>query len=122
MPAAPRITVQEESGLRIVQFQDRRLFDDTTVREVFEQLGGALPRNAATAVILDFSNVETLSSSMLGKLILIQRRMDGVKARLRLCEMNNTVRAVFRSTNLDRLFHIDRDLNESREALAGSGG
>ena len=121
MPAPARIAVQEEPGLRIIQFQDRRLFDDATVRDVFDQLAGALPRNASTAVILDFVNVETLSSSMLGKLILIQRKMDGMKARLRLCEMNNTVRMVFRSTNLDRLFRIDRDVNESRDALADAG-
>ncbi len=120
MAVVSRIDVQEEPGLRVIRFLDKRLFDDLTIRDVYDQVAGVFPRSGETAVILDFSGVEALSSAMLGKLILLQRRVDTVHGRLRLCEMNNTIRAVFRSTNLDRLFQIDRDLNESREVLAGA--
>jgi anti-sigma B factor antagonist len=118
MAVSPRVEVIDEPRIRVVRFQESRLYDDGVVREVFDQLASALPASAATGFVLDFSGVETISSSMLGKLILLQRRIDGQRGRMRLCNLSNTVRAVFRSTNLDRLFQIDRDLRESREALA----
>lgn len=119
MSAVPRITLHDEPGLRVARLQQPRIYDDSTVREVFDQLVAALPSTPDTALVVDFTGVEIISSSMLGKLILLQRKVDTIKGRLRFCEMSSTVRAVFRSTNLDRLFQIDRDLSESKEALSG---
>src|SRR4051794_5019189 len=102
MPSNHRLTVVNEGDVWTIRFVDPRLFDDLTVREVFDQLTAATTKVGTGTVILDFSGVDSISSSMLGKLILLQRRMEAQQARLRLCEMNATVRAVFRSTNLDR--------------------
>ncbi len=110
MPATPRIEVVEADGVQVVTFKDRLLFDDRTVREVADQLGAALPNDGkAIRVILDFSGVDLISSSLLGKLILLQRRVDGSGGKLRLCELSPTVQSVFRTSNLDRLFAIHRD-------------
>jgi anti-sigma B factor antagonist len=68
-------------------------------------------------LILDFSSVDLISSTLLGKLILLQRRVDGTGGKLRLCEMSGTVRSVFKTSNLDRLFAIDRDRREALEAF-----
>jgi anti-sigma B factor antagonist len=89
---------------------DRMLFDDRTVREVSEQIGASLPNTGESLnVVLDFTGVDLISSSLLGKLILLQRRIDSTGGRLRLCELSPTVAGVFRTSNLDRLFTIDRD-------------
>lgn len=115
-----RIRIDEADGVRIVRFLDRQLFDDRTVREVAEQLLGLLPTEGAGAgagLILDFAGVESVSSAMLGKLILLQRRMEAAGGRLRLCDVSAGLHAVIRTTNLDRLFPIDRDRRESLEAL-----
>jgi anti-sigma B factor antagonist len=110
MPASSRIETHEEDGVLIVSFRDRLLFDDRTVREVSEQLGAAMPNDGRPIkLILDFSGVDLISSSLLGKLILLQRRVDGTGGRLRLCELSPTVQSVFRTSNLDRLFGIVRD-------------
>jgi anti-anti-sigma factor len=122
MPAVTRIDVEQVPGVgQVVRFRDVRLFDDATVREVSDQISAALPAEGPPMVILDFGGVETISSSMLGKLILLHRRITGSRnGRLRLCNLNSVARSVFRSTNLDRLFAIDHDLAESREAI-GAG-
>ena len=110
MPATPRIEVSETEGAHVVSFRDRLLFDDRTVREVADQLGAALPNDGKPIrVILDFTGVDLISSSLLGKLILLQRRVDGSGGKLRLCELSPTVQSVFKTSNLDRLFAILRD-------------
>jgi len=117
MAAPGRIDLDEVDGVRIVKFRDRQVFDDRTVREVADQLFAATPSTGPIRMILDFSAVDLVSSALLGKLILLQRRVDATGGKLRLCEMSSVVRSVFKTSNLDRLFAIDRDRRESIEAF-----
>jgi anti-sigma B factor antagonist len=110
MTAPTRIDVSEVNGVKVVRFNDRQLFDERTVREVAEQIAGALPNDGSPIkVVLDFTDVALISSSLLSKLILLQRRVDASLGKMRLCEMSPVLQSVFRTSNLDRLFTIDRD-------------
>ncbi len=118
MPAPPRIQVNDVDGIRVVRFNDQQLFDERTVREVAEQIGLSLPNDGTPIrLVLDFSQVSLLSSSALSKLILIQRRVDASRGKMRLCELSPVLQQVFRTSNLDRLFSIDRDQRTALEAL-----
>jgi anti-sigma B factor antagonist len=118
MPAPPRIQVNDANGVKIVRFNDQQLFDERTVREVSEQIAISLPSDGTPIrLVLDFSEVNLISSSALSKLILIQRRVDATRGKLRLCELSTILQQVFRTSNLDRLFAIDRDQRTSLEAM-----
>ncbi len=118
MPAPVRIQVNDANGVKIVRFIDQQLFDERTVREVSEQIAISLPSDGTPIrLVLDFSEVSLISSSALSKLILIQRRIDATRGKLRLCELSPILQQVFRTSNLDRLFTIDRDQRTSLEAL-----
>jgi anti-sigma B factor antagonist len=110
MTATPRIDVREVDGVRVIRFHDHHLFDERTVRDVADQIATSLPNDGSPIrLVLDFTDVALISSSLLSKLILLQRRVDASHGKLRLCEMSNVVQSVFRTSNLDRLFSIDRD-------------
>jgi anti-sigma B factor antagonist len=114
MASTPRIDVRDIDGVKVVRFHDRHLFDERTVRDVAEQLAAILPNDGSPIrLVLDFTDVALISSSFLSKLILLQRRVDGTHGKLRLCEMSNVLQSVFRTSNLDRLFQIDRDQRAS---------
>jgi anti-sigma B factor antagonist len=116
MPATTHIDVREVDDVKVIRFRDRQLFDERTVREVAEQIAAVLPNDGSPIkVVIDFTDVALLSSSFLSKLILLQRRVDASHGKLRLCEMSAIVQSVFRTSNLDRLFTIERD---QRAALA----
>lgn len=119
MPQPPRLRIRDDGPIRIIGFLDRSLSDEATIRAVGDQLAAAIPQRGAAAVIVDFSGVDSLSSMMVGRLITLRRRVEQAGGRLRLTELSPTVANVFRSANLDRLFALDRDLRQSREALAG---
>lgn len=121
MAAPARIDITDQENIQIVRFRDRLLTDDPTVRAVCDQIFAALPtQRRPIYLILDFSGVAQVASSLLGKLILLQRRIDSSGGKLRLCELGETVQGVFRTTNLDRLFAIDRDRREAMEAFESS--
>jgi anti-sigma B factor antagonist len=110
MTATPRIDLREVGAVKVVRFHDRHLFDERTVRDVADQIAASLPNDGSPIqIVLDFTNVALISSSLLSKLILLQRRVDASHGKLRLCEMSNVVHSVFKTSNLDRLFAIDRD-------------
>ncbi|MDX2037479.1 MAG: STAS domain-containing protein [Isosphaeraceae bacterium] len=116
MAATPRIEVRVENDARVISFKDRLVFDERTVREAFEQISEALPSDGSPIrLILDFNGVELISSTLLGKLVLLQRRVDGSGGKMRLCEMGGNVYSVCKTSNLDRLFAIDRDVRAALE-------
>ena len=118
MAAPSRIQVQEIDGIHVVRFNDQQLFDERTVREAAEQISISLPSDGTPIrLVIDFSDVSLISSSALSKLILIQRRIGETRGKLRLCELSPVLQQVFRTSNLDRLFAIDRDLRSALEAL-----
>ena len=118
MPVQLRLRVETLDNVVILHLLDRRVFDEKEVREVGEQIQAALPAGpGAINVIVDFNKVEMISSSLLGKLILLLRRVETSGGRLRMCELNPTIQAIFRTSNLDRLFGIDRDLRESLDHI-----
>jgi anti-sigma B factor antagonist len=110
MSATVRIQVSESDGIKVIRFQDHQLFDERTVREIADQIAAALPNDGSPIrLVVDFSEVSLISSTFLSKLILLQRRIDGTRGKMRLCEMTPIIQQVFRTSNLDRLFKIDRD-------------
>jgi anti-sigma B factor antagonist len=110
MAVTTRIQVSEVDEIKVVRFLDHQLFDERTVREIADQIAAALPNDgSAIRLILDFTDVSLISSTFLSKLLLLQRRIDGTRGKLRLCEMSPLIQNVFRTSNLDQLFKIDRD-------------
>ena len=92
MAAAPKISQSEADGVPVIQFVDRRLFDEPTVREAADQLFAYLPRDGKPiSLIVDLSSVEMISSAMLGKLILLQRRIESSGGRLCLCGLRPAI-------------------------------
>src|SRR5580700_10080442 len=101
MSVTMRIQVTEHDGIKVVRFQDHQLFDERTVREIADQIAEALPNDGSPIrLVVDFSDVSLISSTFLSKLILLQRRVDGSRGKMRLCEMTPMIQQVFRTSNL----------------------
>ena len=105
----------------VVRFLDRQLFEDTTVRSVTDQLLRLTEEiTAGSLLVLDFSEVHSVSSNLLGRLILIHRRLENAGSRLVLCDLTEDVAAIFRGASLDRFFHIRHNREEALDSvLAG---
>ena len=125
MPSTPRVRVEDRQGVRVLAFLEPRLFSDAVVRDAAEQMLAAVPRARPCPVVVDLSGVDLISSMMLVKFVVLLRQVQALGQPLRLCELNPTIRKVFRTSNLDRLFPIDRDLSEALAAVrpsAAAGG
>src|SRR5215831_20810035 len=98
MTATARIQVHDTDGIKAVRFLDNQLFDERTVREAADQIAAALPNDGSPIrLVIDFTDVSLISSTFLSKLILLQRRIDASRGKLRLCEMSPLIQQVFRT-------------------------
>ena len=70
------------------------------------------------ALVLDCSNVKLLSSEMLSKLILLERRLTRRNVRLVLAGLSAEIREVLSWTKLDRFFEINKDEAQASTAFA----
>jgi anti-sigma B factor antagonist len=71
-----------------------------------EELYAVVGRPDCRKLVLDFSNVDFLSSAMLGKLVIINRKMKEKGGALRLCSVCPNIRLIFKYTVLDTIFDI----------------
>ncbi len=111
-----RINVSEkDGGVTVVNFVDRKILDEANIQELGRELFGLVESDDGKKLVLNFSNVEFLSSAALGKLITLDKKVKGASGQLRLTNIRPEIYEVFKITRLDKLFKID---DEESEALA----
>jgi|TARA_B110000495_G_C22783480_1_gene458171 anti-sigma B factor antagonist len=108
-----------EDGYIIVVLQDRHILDEMEIRTIGEELDQVVADAPSAHMVLDFSNVEHLSSSALGMLITLNSRLQDRSGGLCLAHVAAGIGEVFRITRLDRVLHIEPDIASASAALLG---
>jgi anti-sigma B factor antagonist len=101
-----RVEVQMDGDVAIVNFVDKKILDDQNIQNIGDDLFKLVDEQGHRKILLNFSNVEFLSSAALGKLITMNRKVQAVKGKLVLCGISKSIREVFEITKLDKLFVI----------------
>jgi anti-sigma B factor antagonist len=112
----PRLSVEEQGGVTLISFLDKRIFEDRTVQAIAEQLS-TLVEEGNSKLLLNFNGVEYLSSAALGKLINLHKKLSNSEGTLSMCNMVPQVFDVFAITKLDKDFNICTDEAAARAAL-----
>ncbi|MHC4717143.1 MAG: STAS domain-containing protein [Planctomycetota bacterium] len=107
------MVVQTIGDVTVVDLTSSSILDGLTIQSVGEKLFELVDEQARRKIILDFSEVRLLSSMMLGVLVRLQRRVEGIKGRLVLCGLRPDLMRVFKITQLHKLFEFYRNENEA---------
>jgi anti-sigma B factor antagonist len=104
-----RIQTGKKGDIFMVLFKDKKILDDTMLDEIRTEMTQLLGKASGPDVLLDFSNVEFMSSAMLGLLGQLHRKISGAQGRLKMCSIRPEIFQVFKLTSLDKLFSIHKD-------------
>jgi len=115
------INTQTQDGILTIYFMTPRILDETQLEAVSRDVLAALDKTTEDKVILDFSKVQFMSSSMLGKLVQIHKKCGEFKVKLKLSGISPDIRQVFKITRLDKLFDIESDEAAARKAFLKRG-
>jgi len=117
MATQRRIKVNEQNKVTIVTFNDSKIIDEAEIQEFGQELYDLVEREGRKKMILNFGNVEFLSSAALGKLIGFDKRCKQHSAELILSNIRPEIYEVFAITKLTKLFIIKDDEADALAAI-----
>lgn len=106
------LSIREEDGVAVVAFLEPNLEYETVIDEIGEQLY-ALPERGLANLVIDFTGVRYVASSLLGKLISLHRRATLANGQVILCGFSPYVRTIFEISRLNRIFPIRENEDEA---------
>jgi anti-sigma B factor antagonist len=111
----PPVSVTQHKDVRVVEFTNNKILDEANIAEIGQTINSLVDERENPKVLLDFSNVDHLSSAALGMLINANNRIKQKNGQLRLASIKPQIFEVFVITKLNKLFKI---LPAREEALA----
>jgi anti-sigma B factor antagonist len=111
MSQAQRRHLRLESidGVTVVSFVESKIVSEENIQEVGDQLYSLVDNEGHRQILLNFANVQYLSSAALGKLINLKKKVGAVGGKLKLCCIHPELKVVFKITRLDQVFEIFDD-------------
>jgi anti-sigma B factor antagonist len=113
---------QEIEDVLVVYFTDAKILDEARI----QQIGKELMEMAASAstskkMVLNFQGVQFMSSAMIGKLVLLNKKCKSTEIDLKLCQISANVLEVFKITRLNKVFEIHPDEEKALKAFSKKG-
>jgi anti-sigma B factor antagonist len=118
MSANRRLETSEKNGVTVVRFVDRKILDESNIQQLGNELFRLVEEEKKTKIILNFTNVEFLSSGALGKLITLDKKVKANSGVLKLSNIRPEIYEVFAITKLNKLFDIKDDESTALAAFA----
>src|SRR5438270_11198836 len=107
MPETPtRLRISDEKDIRLIEFTESKILDEGNIAEIGQTLAALIDANSRPKILLDFANVDHLSSAALGMLINFNNRIKEHSGQLRLVNIKPQIFEVFVITKLNKLFRI----------------
>ena len=79
------VQIERIDDVVVVHFHDSKITGELAISGLGDELYAIVDRPDCQKLVLDFSNVDFLSSAMLGKLVIINRKMKERGGTFRLC-------------------------------------
>ena len=114
----PRLNVTTERNVTVVEITDRKILDEVNIAQIGEQLNSLAAEGESPKMVLDFAGVSHMSSSALGMLITLHKRVRERGGQLRLCNIQPGIYEVFVITRLNEIFQIFRSRAEAIDSLS----
>jgi anti-sigma B factor antagonist len=112
------ISINETNGIAVVDFVNSQLmFATDVVDEIGAELNRLISDHRYSKIILDFSNVQYVSSMMLAKLASLERQVEIAKGQLKLCRLGPILKDAFRIGHFERLFSIYDDVESALKSF-----
>lgn len=104
-----RLVIEQNGEVTRVDFLDRNILEEASIQQIGDEVGALIEANPSPKILLNFVNVEHLSSAALGTLITINNAVKKQGGQLRLANIDPQIYEVFVITKLNKLFQIHDD-------------
>ena len=111
-------TILQHTNLaEIIKIKESKVYDEAMVSIINDEINQALDSNDKKFIILDFSKVKYLSSSFLGKIISINKKVKTKEGKLFLVGLNVDIMEVFQITKLEKFFNFQSNIESALDSI-----
>jgi anti-sigma B factor antagonist len=115
-PRRRRLETEDIGDVTLIRFTDKRIIGEQIIQAIGEQLSSLVEDRQRRKLLLNFANVEYLSSAALGKLIRLNKRLKAAGGRMVLCNIQTQIYDILETTKMDHLFDMKRLGDDGPEA------
>ena len=105
-PKDAKIIVENGTDVTLVTFADETILDEPQIRRLERAPLPVVRRNKDKQLVLNFQNVRFMSSSFLGLLVKVHKRVVELGGHLQLFNLDPKIHKVFEITQLVKVFDI----------------
>ncbi len=106
-------TFQVIGGVVVARCLMSNLSDEENIDQVGQELLTLVDKYECRRIILDLSDVEYMTSAMVGKMIRIHRQMHRDNGKLVLCQLHPTVYEILHTSKLLTYFNVANSVTEA---------
>jgi anti-sigma B factor antagonist len=100
------LEIESVGRVTVVKFLHRRILTEALVETLGRQLLGLVEDSSRCHLVLNFGNVERLSSALLGKVVALERAVRGAGGRLAVCKVRPELNHLLKLTRLDKYMDL----------------
>lgn len=101
-----KLFIQHSVDVTLVTFHDTEILEEGSITALEKSIMPVVEKARRQNMLLDFSNVQYMSSAFLGLLVKIHKRICERGGQLELCNIDPQIYKVFKITQLDKVFNI----------------
>jgi len=103
------LIVHDIHGVTVVDFSGLTILDQTTVESISRRLDELVEVKDRRKLLLEFSEVKFLSSSLLGALISLHKKVTARNGRIVITSLRPELQKVFKIAKIEKLFEFYDD-------------
>lgn len=104
-----RIQVENIGDVAVVHFLDKKILDALCIQGIADELYRLVDLLGRKKILLNFQNVDFLSSALLGTLVYLNHKLQKVQGKLVLCCIAPKLIEVFQITKIDQIIPMVKD-------------
>jgi len=112
-----RLRIQKDGDVAHIGFVDRNILDEGNIQQIGDEILALIEQETNPKILIDFENVDHLSSAALGTLITINTKIRAKDGQLRLANIAPQIHEVFVITKLNKLFQIHDSAEQARASF-----
>ena len=109
--------VCEINDITIIRLRAREL-DETKLQRLTQELGKVVEEPQRERLVVDLGEVAFLTSTGIGAIIALQKKVHAVGGTLKLCGLHPDIESLFAITQVNRLFDIQADADEAVKSFS----
>jgi len=103
------LIIHDVSDVAVVELVDASILNAQVIETIGRRLYELVDTEARRKIILDFSGVKTISSSLLSVLITLQKKAQKINGYVVISGLQKDLREPFKITQLDKMFSFYDD-------------